>query len=196
MPVQDLRPTDTRRAVMLQLADLIKKYPEGLPALDPVEDMGLHDAPLMSAIGALQEAEGKLGANPVHQAQKDQVGWLLVLPFFVCSPPFLPHPDAKELLALRGCRPQLRPDVPHGGMSPLVLTAAAPQQPGTSVLCALGALLHTGAGLLLIIACTVARNHGIRKAAYVSCELRMNRQVNDMLGATCVCLKSTAVNSA
>lgn len=41
MPAQDLRGADTRRVVLLSVLDLHRRFPEGLPCLDPITDMDI-----------------------------------------------------------------------------------------------------------------------------------------------------------
>lgn len=37
----DLRPPDSRKAVLLSVIDLHKRFPDGLPRLDPIQDMNI-----------------------------------------------------------------------------------------------------------------------------------------------------------
>ena len=39
--LQDLRPADNRRSVLLQLQELVRRHAGNLPQLDPIEDMGI-----------------------------------------------------------------------------------------------------------------------------------------------------------
>ncbi|KAG1668859.1 hypothetical protein FOA52_004954 [Chlamydomonas sp. UWO 241] len=66
---QDLRPADNRRSVLLQLQELLKKNPEGLPQLDPVEDMGITEPELIEAARRIQDLETTLSRNEVFQAE-------------------------------------------------------------------------------------------------------------------------------
>eukprot|EP00798_Chlamydomonas_sp_ICE-L_P030824 gene30824-35860_t len=62
---QDLRPSDNRRSVLLQLQDLIRKYAdEGLPPLDPIEDMGIEDPDLQEVTKQVVVVDAKLADNP------------------------------------------------------------------------------------------------------------------------------------
>ncbi len=68
---QDLRPSENRRSVLLQLQELIKRHQGGavggLPQLDPIEDMGITDPELMGAARKVQDLEAELQKNPVYQ---------------------------------------------------------------------------------------------------------------------------------
>lgn len=46
------------------MQDIYKKYPDGLPQLDPVTDMGIQDAGVLSAIQQMNELEQQLAKNP------------------------------------------------------------------------------------------------------------------------------------
>lgn len=37
-------PSDSRMQVLRALKEVIKRFPDGIPVLDPVNDMGIHDA--------------------------------------------------------------------------------------------------------------------------------------------------------
>jgi ATP-dependent RNA helicase DOB1 len=44
--------------------DVVSKFPDGLPRLDPVEDMGVTDPALLAAADKVQQLEGQLVKNP------------------------------------------------------------------------------------------------------------------------------------
>lgn len=48
----------------------LKRYPDGVPLLDPIEDMNIQDEGLNAAVRAVEELEQQLATNPVWQ-----VGW-------------------------------------------------------------------------------------------------------------------------
>lgn len=53
-----------RRSVLASLRDIAKRYPDGLPKLDPIEDMGItDDDALRAAVKEAQEAQDKLVNN-------------------------------------------------------------------------------------------------------------------------------------
>ena len=47
-----------------QVSELSKKYPGGLPQLDPLEDMAIVDPDLEAAVGRVQAMERLLAKNP------------------------------------------------------------------------------------------------------------------------------------
>jgi hypothetical protein len=46
------------------LQDIAKRYPDGIPLLDPVTDMGIDDPTLVSAIQNMNDLEQQLAKNP------------------------------------------------------------------------------------------------------------------------------------
>jgi ATP-dependent RNA helicase DOB1 len=50
--------------VPLDMQDIAKKYPDGMPQLDPVNDMGIQDATVLSAIQQMDQLEQQLAKNP------------------------------------------------------------------------------------------------------------------------------------
>ncbi|MEW5314134.1 MAG: hypothetical protein WDW38_005654 [Sanguina aurantia] len=60
----DLRPSDNRRTVLLQLQELCRRYPDGLAELDPIEDMGIHDPDLEPVVTRIEQLETQLASNP------------------------------------------------------------------------------------------------------------------------------------
>lgn len=46
---------------------MVRKYPDGLPRLDPIEDMGIEDAGLAEAAARIEALEAKLAKNPGAQ---------------------------------------------------------------------------------------------------------------------------------
>ncbi|GFR47001.1 hypothetical protein Agub_g8684, partial [Astrephomene gubernaculifera] len=68
----DLRPEEARRAVMVQVGELLRRHGEaGLPRLDPLEDMDLRDPQLPEIVGRIEALEAQLSRNPVFRAEKD-----------------------------------------------------------------------------------------------------------------------------
>lgn len=51
-------------ALLAWLQDIAKRYPDGIPLLDPVTDMGIDDPTLVSAIQNMNELEQQLAKNP------------------------------------------------------------------------------------------------------------------------------------
>jgi hypothetical protein len=68
----------TRKSVMVSLDDVIRRYPDGLPKLDPIEDMGITGDPELAAAVAeaaavQKELEGNEGGL---WAGWELVGWV------------------------------------------------------------------------------------------------------------------------
>ncbi|KAJ6801777.1 DExH-box ATP-dependent RNA helicase DExH10 [Iris pallida] len=64
----DLRPAEARQTVLLAVQELGKRYPLGLPKLNPVKDMGIEDPEVVDLVNNIQELEQKLFAHPLHKS--------------------------------------------------------------------------------------------------------------------------------
>lgn len=40
---KDLRPLDNRQSVLKSIQEVQKRFPDGVPLLDPIDDMGIQD---------------------------------------------------------------------------------------------------------------------------------------------------------
>ncbi|XP_060208974.1 DExH-box ATP-dependent RNA helicase DExH10-like isoform X4 [Lycium barbarum] len=77
----DLRPLEARQSIFLAVQELEKRFPEGLPKLNPVKDMGIEDPEVVDMVNQIEELEKKLFSHPL---QKMMVYLLsLLLPFAV-----------------------------------------------------------------------------------------------------------------
>ncbi|GAB4813622.1 hypothetical protein N2152v2_000668 [Parachlorella kessleri] len=65
----DLRAPDSRRAVLLTLRELPKRYGPRLPELDPLQDLGLEGTPTEQAVTQRQQLQKQLEANTIYQAE-------------------------------------------------------------------------------------------------------------------------------
>jgi len=63
----DLRSSDSRFLVHKSLQEVEKRFPDGLPLLDPIEDMGIKDKGLLEAIRKTQAFEQRLYSHPLHK---------------------------------------------------------------------------------------------------------------------------------
>jgi len=61
----DLRSSDSRFMVLKSLQEVQKRFPDGLPLLDPIEDMGIKDRGLLEAIKKTQAFEARLHSHPL-----------------------------------------------------------------------------------------------------------------------------------
>jgi ATP-dependent RNA helicase DOB1 len=62
---EDLRAPEARAAVGLALAELHRRFPAGLPRLDPIQDMGIEEPRFVAAARAVEALEPRLLAHPL-----------------------------------------------------------------------------------------------------------------------------------
>lgn len=79
------------------MQDIAKKYPDGLPQLDPVTDMGIQDAGVLSAIQQMNELEQQLAKNPGERTDTDLTKQHRAVAYFM-----IPRPARKEGAPLLG----------------------------------------------------------------------------------------------
>lgn len=65
---QDLRPKDNRRAVLKTIAEVQKRFPNGLPLLNPITDMNIKDSSFKNIVELIDQFEKKLFTHPLHQS--------------------------------------------------------------------------------------------------------------------------------
>ncbi|TDH64991.1 hypothetical protein CCR75_000217 [Bremia lactucae] len=65
----DLRTLDSRQAVGKSVREVLRRFPQGVPLLDPREDMDIKDEQFMRVIKRSIEAEEKLKNSPFHNAK-------------------------------------------------------------------------------------------------------------------------------
>ncbi|KAH7431683.1 hypothetical protein KP509_08G061100 [Ceratopteris richardii] len=68
---QDLRPPEARQSVYMAIEELHKRFPEGLPKLDPVEDMNINDPGFLKIVKEIQSEEQKLFAHPLFKSDQE-----------------------------------------------------------------------------------------------------------------------------
>ncbi|XP_074105985.1 exosome RNA helicase Mtr4 [Cotesia typhae] len=64
---QDLRPPDNRKSVLKSIKEVKKHFPDGIPLLDPLKDMGIADSTFEDIVKRIKILEGKLYAHPLHK---------------------------------------------------------------------------------------------------------------------------------
>lgn len=69
---QDLRPAEARQSVLMAVQELEKRFPKGLPKLDPIEDMGIDDPDFVQLVREVEALEQKLLAHPCHKSEQDE----------------------------------------------------------------------------------------------------------------------------
>ncbi|KAL0410324.1 UNVERIFIED_CONTAM: DExH-box ATP-dependent RNA helicase DExH10 [Sesamum latifolium] len=67
----DLRPMEARQIILLAVLELEKRYPQGLPKLNPVKDMGINDPEFVELTNQIEELEQKLFSHPLHKSQDE-----------------------------------------------------------------------------------------------------------------------------
>lgn len=64
----DLRPADNRRSVLHRIDEVKKRYPEGPPLLNPVQDMKIKDKEFLNVLSLVEKFEKRLFAHPLHSS--------------------------------------------------------------------------------------------------------------------------------
>jgi len=64
---KDLRPLESRQSVGRSIREVIKRFPDGIPYLDPIEDMKIEDSNLKKLIRKLETVENELHTNEAFQ---------------------------------------------------------------------------------------------------------------------------------
>ncbi|KAL6985027.1 Helix-loop-helix protein 2 [Sarracenia purpurea var. burkii] len=67
----DLRPIEARQSILLAVQELEKRFPQGLPKLNPVKDMGIEEPEFVDLVNQIEELERKLFAHPLHKSQDE-----------------------------------------------------------------------------------------------------------------------------
>jgi len=67
---EDLRPIDSRLTVLKTLQEVKKRFPDGLPQLDPVEDMKIKDKSLQEIVRKLEQLEDRRANHPIQKDPK------------------------------------------------------------------------------------------------------------------------------
>lgn len=65
----DLRPLEARQSILLAVQELGNRFPQGLPKLNPVSDMGVEDTEIVELVKQIEELEKKLYSHPLHKSQ-------------------------------------------------------------------------------------------------------------------------------
>ncbi|KAL3642841.1 Helix-loop-helix protein 2 [Castilleja foliolosa] len=67
----DLRPMEARQDILDGVQELEKRFPQGLPKLNPVKDMGIEDPELVELTNQIEELEHKLFSHPLHKSEDE-----------------------------------------------------------------------------------------------------------------------------
>ncbi|XP_050373059.1 DExH-box ATP-dependent RNA helicase DExH10 [Argentina anserina] len=65
----DLRPLEARQSILLAVQELGERFPQGLPKLNPVKDMGIQDLQIVELVSQIEALEQRLYAHPLHKSQ-------------------------------------------------------------------------------------------------------------------------------
>ncbi len=65
---KDLRPPPARASVRGALTEAVRRFPDGLPLLDPVEDMRIRSDAFTTVVGRVATVQGHLAENPFQSA--------------------------------------------------------------------------------------------------------------------------------
>ncbi|CAO1600944.1 ATP-dependent RNA helicase mtr4, variant 2 [Xanthoria calcicola] len=65
---QDLRTADERNGVKKALDEVKRRFPDGVPLLDPIENMGITDASFKKLLRKIEVLESRLLSNPLHNS--------------------------------------------------------------------------------------------------------------------------------
>ncbi|XP_046900625.1 exosome RNA helicase MTR4 [Hypomesus transpacificus] len=63
---KDLRPHDNRQSMLRSIQEVQKRFPDGVPLLDPVDDMGIKDPALKKVIQKVEAFEHRMYSHPLH----------------------------------------------------------------------------------------------------------------------------------
>ncbi|XP_035234652.1 exosome RNA helicase MTR4 [Anguilla anguilla] len=63
---KDLRPPDNRQSVLKSIQEVQKRFPDGVPLLDPIDDMGIKDQGLKKVIQKVEAFEHRMYSHPLH----------------------------------------------------------------------------------------------------------------------------------
>ncbi|VFV34095.1 superkiller viralicidic activity [Lynx pardinus] len=63
---KDLRPVDNRQSVLKSIQEVQKRFPDGVPLLDPIDDMGIQDQGLKKVIQKVEAFEHRMYSHPLH----------------------------------------------------------------------------------------------------------------------------------
>ncbi|XP_029484376.1 exosome RNA helicase MTR4-like isoform X1 [Oncorhynchus nerka] len=63
---KDLRPYDNRQSMLKSIQEVQKRFPDGVPLLDPIDDMGIKDPGLKKIIQKVEAFEHRMYSHPMH----------------------------------------------------------------------------------------------------------------------------------
>ncbi|KAI7752723.1 hypothetical protein M8C21_019630, partial [Ambrosia artemisiifolia] len=67
----DLRPMEARQNILLAVQELEKRFPQGLPKLNPVKDMGIEEPEFVDLVNQIEKLEQQLLSHPLNKSQDE-----------------------------------------------------------------------------------------------------------------------------
>ncbi|KAL8827286.1 MAG: hypothetical protein Q9170_007072 [Blastenia crenularia] len=67
---KDLKPAEDRNYVNKVLEEVKRRFPDGMPILDPIENMGIKDASFKKLLRKIEVLESRLLSNPLHNSPR------------------------------------------------------------------------------------------------------------------------------
>ncbi|KAJ0677213.1 putative RNA helicase [Helianthus annuus] len=67
----DLRPMEARQNILLAVQELEKRFPQGLPKLNPVKDMGIEEPEFVELVNQIEKLEQQLLSHPLNKSQDE-----------------------------------------------------------------------------------------------------------------------------
>lgn len=64
---KDLRPPDSRKSVLRSITEVKKRFPNGVPLLNPVTDLNIKDQVFQDVVKRIESYEERLYAHPLHK---------------------------------------------------------------------------------------------------------------------------------
>ncbi|XP_053724752.1 exosome RNA helicase MTR4 [Synchiropus splendidus] len=74
---KDLRPFDNRQLMLKSIQEVLKRFPDGVPLLDPIDDMGIKDPALKKVIQKVEAFEHRMYSHPLHSDPNLESGYSL-----------------------------------------------------------------------------------------------------------------------
>jgi ATP-dependent RNA helicase DOB1 len=74
-PPRDITSQSDRTKIQRALAEVMKRFPDGIPKLDPIEQMNITDASFKDLIRKIEVMESRLVANPLHNSPRLEALW-------------------------------------------------------------------------------------------------------------------------
>ncbi|RMZ88338.1 hypothetical protein DV736_g4422, partial [Chaetothyriales sp. CBS 134916] len=74
-PPKDISSSNERAKIHRALAEVRRRFPDGIPRLDPVDEMNIKDRSFKELVGKIEVLESRLVANPLHNSPRLEGLW-------------------------------------------------------------------------------------------------------------------------